>query len=52
MKQANCLSNSRSNPFLEPTSTKQWGWSFLLKETTGAFDSVPTQLTDYELESG
>ena len=25
------------NPFLEPTSTKLWGLSFLLKETTGAF---------------
>ena len=29
---------SRSNLFLEPTSTKQQGLSFLLKETTGAFD--------------
>ena len=28
---------SRSNPFLEPSSTKQQGKSFLLKETTGAF---------------
>ena len=28
---------SRSNPFLEPTSTKQWGESVLLNETTGAF---------------
>ena len=35
-----CLWKSHSNPFLEPTSsgsTKQWGYSFLLKETTGAF---------------
>ena len=38
MKQAFfCLCKSRSNPFLEPTSTKQLEWSFLLKETTGAF---------------
>ena len=29
---------SSSNPFLEPTSTKPKGLSFLLKETTGAFD--------------
>ena len=29
---------SRSNPFLEPTSTKQQGKHFLLKETTGAFE--------------
>ena len=28
---------SRSNPFLEQTSTKQYKKSFLLKETTGAF---------------
>ena len=33
---------SRSNPFLEPTSTKQEGYSFLLKETTGAFDGART----------
>ena len=32
--------NSRSNPFLEPTSTKQQGKSFLLKETTGTFDGA------------
>ena len=32
-----CLGKSRSNPFLEPTSTKSWGLSFLLKETTQAF---------------
>ena len=25
--------------FLEPTSTKKWGLSFLLKETEEAFDS-------------
>jgi len=31
---------SRSNPFLEPTSTKQWGKRFLVKETSGAFDGV------------
>ena len=29
------LCKSRSNPFLETTSTKQWEQSFLLKETTG-----------------
>jgi len=23
--------------FVSETSTKQWGWSYLLKETTGAF---------------
>ena len=31
---------SRSNPFLESTSIKQW--SFLLKEITGSFDGVRT----------
>jgi len=30
MKQEVCLCKSRSNLFLEPTSTKQWGKSFLL----------------------
>ena len=43
MKQAIfCLCRSRSNPFLEPTSTKQLELSFLLKETTGAFDGART----------
>ena len=37
-----CLCKSRSNPFLEPTSTKQWEKSFLLKETAGAFDGART----------
>ena len=27
---------------MEPTSTKQWGLSFLLKESTGAFDGART----------
>ena len=27
-----------SNPFMEPTSTKLWGVSFLLNETMGPFD--------------
>ena len=36
------LCKSSLNPFLEPTSTKQWGLSFLLKETTRAFDGAPT----------
>ena len=36
------LSKSRSNPFLEPTSTKQLQYSFFLKETTGAFDVALT----------
>jgi len=31
---------SHLNPFLEPTSIKQSGQSFLLKETKGAFDGV------------
>ena len=31
---------SRSNPFLEPTSTTQYGLSFLLNETTEAFDGA------------
>jgi len=35
-----CADKSRSNPFLEPTSTTQWSWSFLLKVTMGAFDGV------------
>jgi len=42
---------SRSNLFLQPTSTKQRGYGFLLKETMGTFDGVGTwnsQLTDYE----
>jgi len=34
---------------MEPTSTKQWGQSFLLKETTGAFDS--TQTHDWQISS-
>ena len=43
MKQAIlCLCKSRLNPFLEPTSTKQLEKSFLLKETTGAFDGART----------
>jgi len=33
---------SHLNWFLEPTSTNRWGLSFLLKETTRAFDGVPT----------
>ena len=36
-----CLSSivkTRSNPFLEPTSTKHCGYNVLPKETTGAFD--------------
>ena len=33
---------SCSNLFLEPTSTMQLGYSFLLKETTGAFDGART----------
>mgnify|MGYP000037093712 CR=1 FL=1 len=33
---------SRTNVFLEPTSTKQYGSSFLLKETPGAFDGART----------
>ena len=37
-----CLCKSRSNPFLEPTSTKQLEYSFLLKETTRAFDGART----------
>ena len=37
-----CLTKSRSNPFLETTSTKQLEKSFLLKETTGAFDEAQT----------
>ena len=43
MKQAIvCLCKSRSNPFLEPTSTKQLESSFLLMETTVAFDGAQT----------
>ena len=37
-----CLTKSRSNPFLETTSTKQLEKSFLLKETMGAFDGAQT----------
>ena len=37
-----CLCNSRSNPFLEQTIIKQWLASFLLKETTVAFDGIRT----------
>ena len=33
---------SGSDPFLEPTCTKQWEWSFLLTTTTGAFDWIRT----------
>ena len=33
---------SRSNPFLEQTSTKQLGCSFLLNETTGAYYGTRT----------
>ena len=56
MKQAiYCLCKSRLNPFLEPTSTKQWEKSFLLKETTGAFDGVWTHdwqvFTDHESDA-
>ena len=29
-----CWCKSHTNLFLEPTSTEQWGWSFLLKETS------------------
>ena len=32
------IDKSPSNPFLEPTSTKQWGESFVLTETTWGFD--------------
>ena len=35
-----CSCKSCSNPFLEPTSTKQLGLSFLHKETTGTFDGA------------
>ena len=31
---------SSSKPFVEPTSTKQWEKSFLLKETTSTFYGV------------
>ena len=34
---------SRSNTLLEPTSTKQYEWSFWLKETTGGLDGARTQ---------
>ena len=34
------MEKSRSNAFLEPTSTKQWGLLFLLKVTTGALDAI------------
>jgi len=37
-----CLCKSRSDPFLEPTSTNQLEYSFLLKETTGAYDGAQT----------
>ena len=46
---------TRLDPFLEPTSTKQQGISFLLKETTGAFvggqthDCLITSQTRYPL---
>jgi len=47
-----CLCKSRSYLFLEPTSTKQLEESFLLKETTGAFDGARTHdwqvSTDHE----
>ena len=50
-----CLCKSNSNPFLEPTSTKQWEYSFLLKETTGVFDGARTHdwqvSTDHESEA-
>ena len=46
-----CNKKSCSNPFLEPTSTVQWGYCFLLKETTGAIDGFQTHTwqasTDY-----
>ena len=31
---------SRSNPFLKSTSTKPYGYRFLLKEATGAVDEA------------
>ena len=50
-----CLCKSCSNPLLEPTSTKQWEWSFLLNETTGAFDGARTHnwliSTDHESDA-
>jgi len=36
-----CLFKSHSNPFLEPTSTKQLA-KFLAQGTTGAFDGART----------
>ena len=49
------LCKSRSNPFLEPTGTKQLKYSFLLKETPGAFDGARTHAwyvsTDHESDA-
>ena len=42
---------SRSKTLLEPTSIKQWGYSFLINETMEAFDGTRTNNTtvyDYE----
>ena len=36
------LSRSYLYLFMGPTSTKQWGLSFLLKETAGTLDGVQT----------
>ena len=44
-----CFCKSSSNPFLEPTSTKQWEQSFLLKETTWTFDGAQTH--DWRISS-
>ena len=46
---------SCSNAFLDTTSTKGWGWSVLLKWTTGAFNGIRTYAsqipTDYESDA-
>ena len=46
---------SRSNPFLEPTSTEQWVFSFLTNDTTGVWNEVRTYdwqaSTDNELDA-
>ena len=49
MKEAIFACKSRSNLFLKPTSTKQWGLSILLKETMGAFDW--TQTHDWQVST-
>ena len=49
------LCKSCSNPFLEPTSTKQLEQSFLIMETMGAFDGDRTHdwqvSTDHESDA-